>query len=277
MNENTRNPDWTPEEVAVCVDRYIECLFLDINSQSFVKIEVYRNLSAQIGRTTKSIERKFQNISAVLDELGYEWISGLAPLRNYQGILTDAIELHIPQLQNTIELPSLNVFRETEALYLEQPPSRETKAKELPEQLIRLVRKFDPIARDLKLKAIGDAGEQLAFESEQSRLRAEGRPDLARKVKWIAKEDGDGAGYDILSYDLTGEKAFIEVKTTIGGNRTPFYISRNERAFAEEEKNRFRLMRLFDFRRKPKAFELRPPLEDHVNLIAENFRADFTS
>lgn len=239
MNENTRNPDWTPEEVAVCVDRYIECLFLDINSQSFVKIEVYRNLSAQIGRTTKSIERKFQNISAVLDELGYEWISGLAPLRNYQGILTDAIEL--------------------------------------PEQLIRLVRKFDPIARDLKLKAIGDAGEQLAFESEQSRLRAEGRPDLARKVKWIAKEDGDGAGYDILSYDLTGEKAFIEVKTTIGGNRTPFYISRNERAFAEEEKNRFRLMRLFDFRRKPKAFELRPPLEDHVNLIAENFRADFTS
>jgi Domain of unknown function (DUF3883) len=56
---------------------------------------------------------------------------------------------------------------------------------------------------------------------------------LASKVKWVAQEDGDGAGYDILSFSPNGQERFLEVKTTVGHQRTPFFLSRNEKDFAE--------------------------------------------
>jgi hypothetical protein len=36
-----------------------------------------------------------------------------------------------------------------------------------------------------------------------------------------------------------------------------------------------RLVRLWNFARGPRAFELRPPLETHVPLMATGYRADF--
>jgi hypothetical protein len=50
--------------------------------------------------------------------------------------------------------------------------------------------------------------------------------------------------------------ALIEVKTTNGWERTPFHITRNELAVAEERRSEWRLFRLWNFSREPKAFEL---------------------
>jgi hypothetical protein len=47
---------------------------------------------------------------------------------------------------------------------------------------------------------------------------------LARKVRWVAAEDGDGAGYDVLSFDQAGRERLLEVKTTNGSARTPFFL-----------------------------------------------------
>jgi hypothetical protein len=78
--------------------------------------------------------------------------------------------------------------------------------------LIRLIRKFDPAARDAQNRALGKRGEERVFFSEQARLKTEARADLARKVRWVSEELGDGAGYDILSFDATGKERLIEVK-----------------------------------------------------------------
>jgi len=32
---------------------------------------------------------------------------------------------------------------------------------------------------------------------------------LAHKVRWVSEEDGDGAGYDILSFNPLGQERFI--------------------------------------------------------------------
>jgi hypothetical protein len=111
--------------------------------------------------------------------------------------------------------------------------------------------------------------------SEQASLRAAGRTDLARKVRWVSAEDGDGAGYDIRSFDGAGRERLIEVKTTIGHRTTPFFLSENERAFSEERADAFRLVRLYDFARQPRAFELTPPLDKVVQLRAATWRAQF--
>ena len=66
-----------------------------------------------------------------------------------------------------------------------------------------------------------------------STLSAFGRNDLAESVRWVSDLDGDGAGYDIRSFEPDGSERLIEVKTTNGWDRTPFHISRNELAVAE--------------------------------------------
>src|SRR5690606_17037675 len=101
------------------------------------------------------------------------------------------------------------------------------------------------------------------------------RGDLARKVRWVSEEDGDGAGYDIASFTPEGRARLLEVKTTNGWERAPFYITRNELAVAEERRSEWCLFRLWDFSREPKAFELYPPLDAHVSLMATAYQASF--
>ena len=94
------------------------------------------------------------------------------------------------------------------------------------------MRKFDPVERDLCNRSLGKAGEEFVVDVERRQLTGADRPDLARKVRWVAAEDGDGAGYDVLSFDATGRERLLEVKTTNGSARTPYFLTRNERDLA---------------------------------------------
>ena len=92
-------------------------------------------------------------------------------------------------------------------------------------------------------------------------------------MRWVSHADGDGLGYDIRSYEEDGSERWIEVKTTRGGNATPFYLTRNENEVAKERPDAFRLYRLYDFSRTPRLFTLQPPLEKLLTLEPLTFRA----
>jgi hypothetical protein len=141
--------------------------------------------------------------------------------------------------------------------------------------MLHIAHKFDVAGRDEKNRALGRAGEERVLAHERSSLALAGRADLAKAVRWVADEDGDGAGYDIASFNPNGSPRLIEVKTTNGWERTPFYISRNELAVADERRAEWSLVRLWNFAREPKAFELHPPLEAHLSLTATTFQASF--
>jgi len=58
---------------------------------------------------------------------------------------------------------------------------------------------------------------------ERERLLELGRKDLVGDIQWTSKEMGDGAGYDIRSFQgQTDEELFIEVKTTNSGKYQQF-------------------------------------------------------
>jgi hypothetical protein len=145
----------------------------------------------------------------------------------------------------------------------------------IPEGLRRLVQKFDPVERDYRNRALGKAGEEFVVNLERRGLIGADRPDLARKVRWVAAEDGDGAGYDVLSFDTAGRERLLEVKTTNGPARTPFFLTRNERALAMERSVDWLIYRIHLFSREPHIFVLAPPLEQTVNLTPETWRASF--
>ena len=100
--------------------------------------------------------------------------------------------------------------------------------------MLHIARKFDVAGRDERNRALGRAGEERVLAHERAALRTAGRDDLARKVRWVSEEDGDGAGYYIASFGPDGRERLIEVKTTNGWERTPFHITRNELAVAEQ-------------------------------------------
>jgi hypothetical protein len=279
MSETVAGSDWTEAEVASCVDAYFGHLRIELTGGTFNKSQLYRNLSERTGRSPKSFERKFQNISAILDELGREWMSGLPPLRHFQELLATKVAEHIVSLdQLPLQLPidtSANGLSEISPLFLHAPPQRQNPENEIPDYIERLARKFDPVERDIRNKALGDAGEKLVYEHEKANLSSFGRPDLAKNVRWVSKEEGDGAGFDILSFNDRGDKRFVEVKTTVGSNRTPFFVSRNEHEFCAKNADSYSLIRLYDFRKQVRGFELRGLLNSHVNLSTEVFRASF--
>ena len=114
---------------------------------------------------------------------------------------------------------------------------------------------------------------------ERERLLRLGKTDLADRVRWVARDDGDGCGFDILSFVGTGdrpcEERWLEVKTTTGPKATPFFITRNKLNVSREYAGVFRVVRLYDFQRLKRAYRLRPPLENRVNLSAAVYTASF--
>lgn len=285
MEEEKRGTDWSEEENDRTVQAYFEYLLAERKGAILrPKTHIYKDVGAEIGRTYKAVERKFQNISAVLERVGEDWIPGLAPLHNYQKGLADAIERYLPELQQAAQSHNYpSVEENPQAPYAFAPPSLnfedapQTALKESaqPEFIERLVRKFDPSLRDLRNRALGKQGEQYVFENEVSRLNALGRQDLARKVDWVADTKGDGAGYDVRSYTPEGEETFIEVKTTNGPKTTPFFMSSNELEFSKEAASHYSLIRLFTFRRDPRAYRLTHPLNRSVIITPDHYRLSF--
>lgn len=103
------------------------------------------------------------------------------------------------------------------------------------------------IQNNIENKRIGDLGELWVVEREKQKLQRTNKPKLAKKVKHVAKEKGDGLGYDILSYDQDGNKIYIEVKTTKGNANSTFYITRNELEKSRIENDNYRLYRVHKF------------------------------
>lgn len=275
--------DWSDEQNDALVTHYFAMLADDVAGRPYSKAEHNRLLQGMIGRPRGSIEYKHQNISAVLKGLGEDWIPGYKPAFNFQASLVDAVvrwlRRHPDWLAPTPRMamsPSPSALREEAMLWIGPPPTHSNAP--LPdelEQMTAIARKYDVPERDARNRALGNAGEERVLARERASLLAAGRTDLAERIRWVSHVDGDGAGYDILSFETDGRDRLIEVKTTNGWERTPFHITRNELAVAQERREDWRLVRLWNFARGPKAFELRPPLEAHVSLMATSYQANF--
>ncbi|MFP4003879.1 MAG: DUF3883 domain-containing protein [Alphaproteobacteria bacterium] len=278
MGKAGSSSHWSEREIDLIVADYFAMLGDELAGRPYVKAQHNAALQKLIGRSHKSVEFKHQNISAVLELLGLPWIEGYKPKRNFQRALIGGIERYLSANPSALLLPDTaftDGLQERAELFVEPPPGPLQDSGGEPDHVRRLLRKFDPAERDARNRALGLQGEERVFHFERRRLKDADRDDLARKVRWVSQEDGDGAGYDILSFDPRGKERLLEVKTTAGYQRTPFFITGNERALSDERPDAFRLVRLYDFARQPRAFELIPPLEDFVLLRAANYRASF--
>ena len=240
----TRPGDWTEAENKAIVDDYLVMLALECAGNSYSKTEHRNALIESMGgtRSPGSIERKHQNISAVMLQLGLPYIKGYKPLSNIQEAL-------LTEVRRRLET-SPEWFAELQPV---QPSPAEVRFSEVlrqvavPEMLPEpRGRKVDYGLLQEESKRVGDRGEEFVVNFEKTTLEKEGRADLAADVLWVAREVGDGTGYDIRSFSLDGRPRYIEVKATKLGALTPFYITSAELDFARRHQGEYAIYRVFD-------------------------------
>ena len=143
----------------------------------------------------------------------------------------------VPQLENIDYTPG-------EILLSNDKPIKKTVGTTIDD--FRARKSPDYALRDNNNKKLGDLGEELVLNYEKKSLIALNRQDLADKVVHVAKIEGDGAGYDIKSFNIDGSVKYIEVKCTRGNINTDFFMSPREIRFSQINKNNFYLYRVFD-------------------------------
>ncbi len=281
--------DWSRQEVEATVRDYLDMLASELRGEPFNKAAHNEALRARLdGRTRGAVERKHQNISAVLIELGFPYINGYKPLVNIQGMLRDIVREHFSSLEDLVksDVEALqNQVNVNDVLGIRVAPPVTTSASVGGATAFvgeattdyGVPRRPSPTINYLHMEALnrslGDAGEALVMNFERARLLGEGKDHLARNVEQVSKTVGDHAGFDIHSYEVNGRDRFIEVKTTRYGKLTPFYISEGEVRFSDANAQAYHLYRLFEFRQSPKLFQLPGDVRRQVQLQAVNYRA----
>lgn len=275
--------DWSRIEVEACVADYLRMLTFELNGQRYSKTAHAHALLQRLnGRSRASIEFKHCNVSAVMIELGYPYVDGYKPRGNYQALLVDVVESQLAgnlavqeAAQAAVVRPAVEATTTNPAAMWVAPPMpprrlRETSPVYAPRHIAV---KRDFLADEARNRSLGRAGELLVLELESRRLHAAGKKALSDRVEHVAATRGDGLGYDVLSFEETGKERLIEVKTTAFGQFTPFYVSRNELSRSESDAEQFHLYRLFDFRDKPRLFDLPGAIPLHCRLEAVSFLA----
>ena len=275
---------WTRSEIREAVSSYFDMLSLELAGARYSKTEFRNALLLRLpARSRGSVEYKHQNISAVLALLGAPHISGYRPATNFQSALVEAVahELNDRQLDETAALhgspgetaltgdrPSLRI--------VPRPPPLEVAPEQ--RQMIdharhRVHRNVDWASRDAGNRSLGALGEELVLSWERFRLQSAGMGRLARQVVHASREEGDGLGYDIRSFDLSGNPRLIEVKTTAAGAAMPFFVSQREVDVSERHARHFVLGRVYSARSTPSMFEIPGSIACSCTLAPTMYRA----
>jgi len=277
--------DWSRPEVEAAITDYLGMLEMELRGEPFNKAEHNRNLQRLLnGRTKGSIERKHQNISAILIEFGYPYIDGYKPLGNYQELLREVIVERLAAataleqtVASVVEAPPQQVCLPTDILAMEVPIPETNRATERSvyerPAVTRIVPNRNYLEIEARNTALGLAGEQLVLLFEHERLWRAGQRTLADRITQVSVSQGDAVGYDISSFETDGRDRLIEVKTTRFGALTPFFASRNEVETSHICDANFRLYRLFKFSAQPQLFMVPGSLRRSCHLDAITFTA----
>ena len=280
-----RGQNWTEPEVRALVDDYLDMLGKDLRADRYSKTQ-HRNrlLGILTSRNEASIERKHQNVSAVLRDCGLPFVDGYKPLGNYQQLLADVVlerlgrstDLYRTADRVSAALPAVHdavrwadSTREVEA---PEPYQGEATGRAMAR---RPASTRDYAERDARNAELGKLGERFILEVERRRLTEAGHKQLAAKIEWTSNERGDGFGYDVTSFDRLGKPIFIEVKTTNLGMRFPFIATRNEVSVSESMDSAYRLYRVFHFSKDARFFVLPGSLTRSCHLQPRTYVARF--
>lgn len=253
---------WSNIEVELIVADYFSMLSSELKGGTYSKAEHRRALLPLLSnRSDGSIEFKHQNISAILINQGQPYIKGYLPRFNFQRILEEKVVEYLfedHKIENQIKQfveqePIQNSAKIKFDKFIVDAPKTEL----ISEPFLSYNRKpikINYLEKEQKNQSLGRFGEELVLKYEKWNLIRVGKEKLAEQVRWISNDEGDGAGFDILSRNFNGTDKYIEVKTTRLGRDTPIFFSNNELQYSISNSDNFHLYRIFNFEKDTKMF-----------------------
>jgi hypothetical protein len=274
--------DWSIIEVKLIIADYFDMLKKELSGISYNKTDHRHNLLPLLSKRSEgSIEFKHQNISAILIAIGQPYIKGYIPRYNYQKLLEDKVIDYLTDNINIEEQFRNFANKEVTATkkimfekILVDPPKIERVFEPLTAYNNNPI-SINYLEKEQNNKVLGRSGEELVLSYERWNLLRIGKEKLANQVRWISVEEGDRAGFDILSKNTNGSDKYIEVKTTKLGKETPFYFSRNELLFSIDHAKDYHLFRLFNFEEDAKMFTKKGGLNTICYSIPISYKGYF--
>jgi hypothetical protein len=274
---------WSRDEVEATVGDYFDMLRTELAGLAYRQTVHNDRLRRVVRRSKGSVEFKHANISAVLTLHGYPYIDGYKPRSNFQLLLEQVvleyIDVHRDFFDSLVNGPVLSPTALPQPSHLDpkrivdDPPERIEFSVALWSATTRLSR-IDFVARDAANRDLGRRGEEFVMEYERRRVHdVERKPELAKRIEWVSRDRGDGAGYDISSFNRDGSIRLIEVKTTGLGKYFPFNVTANEVRCSEAVPKQFHLYRVFKFGEGPRLYTLPGPLSASCHLDPSQYRA----
>jgi hypothetical protein len=274
---DSKQPNWSLEEVDATIRTYLRMLQQEVEHVHYVKSHANSQLIPLLNNRSKAaVEKKHQNISAILTELNLPYIDGYKPLRNVQNMLREKVietlDRHL-ELHDSLKKVAINEVQPpiSQNILNSMVPAPEFEARKeygkvRDSGMTATGRFIDYVELEARNSSLGLAGEEFVIRFEIERLSRAGQERLASKIEHVSKTKGDGYGFDILSFDTDGRERLIEVKTTKFGIHMPFYLSMNELSVSRAEREKYQLFRVFNFRDSPKMFRLEGAIDANVNL-----------
>lgn len=274
--------NWNSSEIAAIVADYFAMLRMELEGQKYNKSAHRRALLNRLNkRTDAAVERKHQNISAALIELGVPYITGYKPLGNYQkamgvavtGYLVQHSDFHRLFAAQSLLVPSVPKVEDFLDAW-RNPPERKPYKSAANEQRAQYgLKAMDYLSGEARNQLLGEAGEKFVLNFECARLIRAGKEALADRIEQVSVTVGPSAGFDIKSFENDGSDRFIEAKTTKYGKYTPFYVTPNELQFSLTNAERYCLHRLYQFGEATRLFGLRGQVENFCTLAPSEYKA----
>lgn len=275
--------DWSRDEVEATVADYFDMLRHELGGARVNKSEHNERLRKVLpSRSRGSVEFKHANISAVLTLYGYPYIDGYKPRFNFQTLLEQVVleylDVHRGFFEPLIAGPVLNPTTSPDprgievGRLVETPPDSMRIPQTAWSPTARLAR-FDFVARDAANRDLGRRGEEFVVEFERRRLHDGGQRELVKRIEWTAHVRGDGAGYDVQSFNPDGTPRLIEVKTTGPGKYFPFNVTMNEVRCSEARPREFHLYRVFNFGPDARMYMLPGAISHSCHFDPTQYRA----
>lgn len=224
----------------------------------FYKFEMFKQFSEKLELIYKPVKGHLENIghfNNICELIRYELSLDQELLKLHKNritadcyydenlnILTQdfiyAVTIHLDQ----IFLPAITTPAETtETNVLSSDLTSST------EPIVFRGRTVNFIQNGIENKRLGDLGELWVMKHEIEKLKGAEKHNLIDKIKHTSKDEGDGTGFDIQSFDREGNKIFIEVKTTKGKKNSTFFVTRTELERSKIEKANYYLYRLYNY------------------------------
>jgi Domain of unknown function (DUF3883)/EVE domain len=264
---------WSGAEIQPTVIAYFTMLRAELAGQPYVKADFNREVQAATGRSRGAVEYKFQNISAVLNEIGLPYIQGYKPAPNLQNALRTEVKRflsHGPEVPRRPEdMPVPDLPPTVQLVEVEPPvmPPPGTGGRG------RTTVGINYLEREARNRDVGLKGELLVVEHERAWLSEQGCADLAELVVHVPSTLGDGAGYDVSSFLLDGSPHHIEVKATRRSITEPFFLSAPELRHAREHPEAYSIYRVFDLGPSPGFYKLSGDMEEILFLTPVSYQA----